>query len=429
MPEPRRQLGISTASPPPGSPYHTALTQFDRAADRIELDPGLRAFLRYPKRELTVHFPVHMDDGTIQVFTGYRIHHSLARGPAKGGIRYHPSVDLDEVRALAMWMTWKCAVVNIPYGGAKGGVAVDPKSLSTRELERLTRRYATEITPIIGPERDIPAPDMGTNEQTMAWIMDTFSMHRGYSVPGVVTGKPVSAGGTKGRREATGRGVAIVAREAMRYLNLPLQGATVAVQGFGNVGYYAALILSQMGCRIVAVSDSTGGTYRKEGLDPEALLRWKGEKGTVATFPGGDRLTNEELLSLPVDILVPAAMEGQITAETAPRVQARVVVEGANGPTTPEGDAILAEKGVLVVPDILANAGGVVVSYFEWVQDLQFYFWELEEVRGNLEKILVRAFHEVVETARHYKAGLRDGAMVLAVNRVAEAVRQRGIYP
>ena len=414
---------------PAGAAYRTALAQFESAADRVGLEDGVRGFLRLPKRELTVNFPVGMDDGGIKMFTGYRVQHNLARGPAKGGIRYHPQVDLDEVRALAMWMTWKCAVVNIPYGGAKGGVSVDPKGLSLHELNRLTRRFATEISLLIGPAQDIPAPDIGTNEQTMAWIMDTVSMHKGYSVLGVVTGKPISAGGTAGRIEATGRGVSVITAEALSRLDRTMEGATVAIQGFGNVGYYAARCLGEMGCSIVAVSDSGGGVYNPRGLDVELLGRAKRETGSCTGYPGADSVTNTELLGLPVDVLVPAATEGQINESTAPSVKARLVVEGANGPTTPEADDILADKGALVVPDILANAGGVIVSYFEWVQDFQSYFWDLAQVRGSLERLLRQAFSDVAGRADHDRVDLRAAAMSLAVGRVAEAVQARGIYP
>ena len=421
--------GLAASAPPSNIAYRTALAQFDEAAERLGLDDGMRTLLRLPKRELTVNFPVKMDDGTIRTFTGYRIHHNVTRGPAKGGLRYHPDVNLDEVRALAMWMTWKCGVVNIPYGGAKGGVTVDPKALSRAELERMTRRYATEISIFIGPEHDIPAPDIGTDDQVMAWIMDTISMHRGFSVPGVVTGKPISAGGTQGRTEATGRGVSITTGEAMRWMGGQIEGAKVAVQGLGNVGYHGACCLQELGCNIVAVSDSSGGLYNPNGLDLNAIMEFSKEAGNCTGWPEADSITNTELLALPVDILVPAAIEGQLTEKTAPHVKARLVVEGANGPTTPEADAILEEKGITVVPDILANAGGVVVSYFEWVQDLQFYFWDLPEVHRNLERIMTRAFSEVASVSERQKVGLRSAAMQLAVAQLAETVSVRGIYP
>ncbi len=412
-----------------GTAYRTALTQFDDTADRLHLKPGLRALLRSPKRELIVHFPVKMDEGSIKMFTGFRVQHNVARGPAKGGIRYHPEVALDEVRALAMWMTWKCALANIPYGGAKGGVAVDPKGLSFTELERLTRRYTSEIALLIGPERDIPAPDVGTNEQVMAWMMDTFSMQQGFSVPGVVTGKPVSVGGTLGRTEATGRGVAVITGEALRSLGMPVQGAKVAIQGLGNVGSHAARYFRDMGCTVVALSDSRCALYNPGGLDVDGLLRWKRETGSCSGYSGAEEITNEALLALPVDILVPAAIEGVLTEKTASSVQARLIVEGANGPTTPEADQILAQRDVTVIPDILANAGGVTVSYFEWVQNLQFYFWDATEVNRNLERILTRAFGEVAAAAKRHSVSFRTAAMMLAISRVSEAVEVRGIYP
>ncbi len=414
---------------PAADPLKTALAQFDAAADRLHLDDGLRAILRSCKRELAVHFPVRMDDASTRVFSGYRVQHNLARGPAKGGIRYHPAVTLDEVRALAMWMTWKSAVVNIPYGGAKGGVIVDPKALSLAELENLTRRYATEISILIGPNEDIPAPDMGTDARVMAWIMDTISMHRGYTEAGVVTGKPVSIGGTLGRREATGRGILYVIQEVSRQHRIPLQDAAVAVQGFGNVGAVAASLLAGAGARVVAVSDGSGGVYNEKGLNVDALSAYKRDNGRLAQAPGGDRITNQELLALPVDFLVPAALEDQITGDNAAAVRARYVVEGANGPITPEADAILADKGVSVVPDILANAGGVVVSYFEWVQDLQFFFWEEKEVNERLRRVIARAYADVSRAAQEENISLREAAMLLAVRRVAEATTIRGIYP
>jgi glutamate dehydrogenase (NAD(P)+) len=411
------------------NPYAMALAQFHAAADRLGLDDGLRQVMATCKRELVVHFPVRMDDGSIRVFTGYRVQHNLARGPGKGGIRYHPAVDLDEVRALAMWMTWKTAVVNLPYGGAKGGVAVDPHQLSLQELENLTRRFATELSVLIGPQEDIPGPDMGTNAQVMAWMMDTISMHRGYTVPGVVTGKPVSIGGSQGRLEATGRGLFYIVQEVVAQRHLDRDGLTVAVQGFGNVGSVVAWLLHRAGYRIVALSDTAGGIYNGRGLDPDALWHHKRRGGRLIDAPVGDRISNDELLRLPVDVLIPAAVEGQLTSANAPAVQARIIVEGANGPTTPEADAILAEKGVLVVPDILANAGGVVVSYFEWVQDLQNFFWEEEEVNERLRQVMVRAFQQVARLAEAEGTTLREAAMLLAVQRVAEATRVRGIYP
>ena len=411
------------------NPLDTAIAQFERAADRLNLDPGLRQVLGTCKRELTTHFPVQMDDGSTKVFTGYRVQHNLARGPAKGGIRYHPSVSLDEMRALAMWMTWKSAVVNLPYGGAKGGVIVDPKSLSQTELENLTRRYATEISIIIGDNQDIPAPDMGTDERVMAWIMDTISMHRGYTVVGAVTGKPVSVGGTLGRKEATGRGILYLIQQLAGDHGISLDGATVAIQGFGNVGGVAATLLAGEGARIVGLSDTSGCLYNGKGLDVQTLWRRKREGASLSDLGGGDCLDGAELLSLQVDFLVPAALEGQITAQTARHMRAKFVVEGANGPTTPEGDAVLAEKGVVVLPDILANAGGVIVSYFEWVQDLQFFFWEEDQVRERLQRVITRAYREVCARAQKENVSLREAALLLAVSRVEEATRVRGIYP
>ncbi len=408
-------------------PWEIALAQFHRAADHMGLEDGLRAILSQPKRELIVHFPVKMDDGSIRVFTGYRVHHNTARGPCKGGIRYSPRVTLDEVRALAMWMTWKCAVVKLPFGGAKGGVVCDPKQLSTGELERLTRRYTTEISILIGPDRDIPAPDLNTNPQIMAWIMDTYSMHQGHSVPAVVTGKPVEIGGSEGRKDATGRGVMLVVREAAKLLGMSLIGARVAIQGYGNVGSAAARFLAAQGCRIIAVSDVKGGAYDPDGLDLSALNDYVRSHGTVFGF--ATPITNAELLELDCDILIPAAVENQITAANAHRIKARIVAEGANGPTTPEADRILNERGVFVIPDILANAGGVTVSYFEWVQDLQSFFWDEEDINAKLEKVMVRAFREVVNLARSEGVDLRLAAHILAVSRVAQAIRLRSIYP
>ncbi|MFQ5879249.1 MAG: Glu/Leu/Phe/Val dehydrogenase [Dehalococcoidia bacterium] len=406
-----------------------ARAQFEAAADRLRLEEGLRQLLCACKRELTVSFPVRMDNGSTPVFTGYRVQHNLARGPAKGGIRYHPAVTLDEVKALAMWMTWKCALVNIPYGGAKGGVVVDPKALSPSELETLTRRYATEISVLIGPEADIPAPDMGTDARVMAWIMDTYSMHRGFLVPGVVTDKPVSIGGTMGRQEATGRGLQYVVLETLRRRQMHPADTTVAVQGFGNVGRTAALLLQRAGLRLVAVSDASGGIYNGRGLDVDQICSFKDQRLPIVECDGGDHITNAELLQLPVAILAPAAVEAQITGRNAAALQARIIVEGTNGPTTPEADAILAERGVLVLPDILANAGGVIVSYFEWVQDLQAFFWEEEEVNERLRRVITHALAQVAALAEREGITMREAAMALAVQRVAEAVQLRGIYP
>lgn len=409
--------------------WESALRQFDRAADHLPLKRGIREFLAYPKRELTVHFPVKMDDGAVRVFTGYRVHHSTVLGPTKGGIRYHQDVTLNEVRALAMLMTWKCAVVGLPYGGAKGGVVVNPKELTQDELEHLSRRYASEISIMMSPEGDIPAPDVGTNPQVMAWIMDTYSMHRGYSTPAVVTGKPVAIGGSLGRLEATGRGVAIITREAARRLNITLDGATVVIQGFGNVGSVAAVLLSKLGCRIIAASDTRGGVVNSAGLDAERLVEHKTQTGSVVGFPGADLVSNEALLEIPCDILVPCALEGQITEDNAARLRTRLIVEGANGPVTPGGDGVLADRGITVIPDIVANAGGVIVSYFEWVQGLQQFFWTEDEVNENLERILVRSFSQVAPVADERRVDMRTAAMIRAISRVSEALFIRGIYP
>ncbi len=414
---------------PRDDPWQVALTQFQIAADLLSLKRGVREFLAYPRRELTVNFPVKLEDGSVHVFTGYRVHHSDVLGPTKGGIRYSSAVTLNEIRALAMLMTWKCAVVGLPFGGAKGGVICNPKQLSPEELEHLTRRYATEITIMIGPESDIPAPDMGTTPQVMAWIMDTYSMHRGFSVPAVVTGKPISIGGSAGRIEATGRGVMIVAREAARHLGMSLQGARVAVQGFGNVGSIAAVALHGQGCRVIAVSDTRGGVHNEKGIDPQDLLRHKEQTGSVVGYRGCDAISNEDLLELPCEILVPSALEGQITKDNAARIKARMIVEGANGPTTPEADEILREHKIFVVPDILANAGGVTVSYFEWVQDLQSFFWSEEEINERLERIMTRSFRDVLAVSQEKKVDMRTGALVRGVGRVAEALLTRGIYP
>jgi glutamate dehydrogenase (NAD(P)+) len=411
------------------NPYQMALAQYDQAVKHVPLKRGIEEFMRVPQRELTANFPVRMDDGGVRIFTGHRVHHSMARGPTKGGIRYHPAVTLDEVRALAMWMTWKCAVMNLPYGGAKGGVVCDPKQLSPRELENLTRRYATEISLLMSPDGDIPAPDVNTTPQIMAWIMDTYSMHRGHRVPAVVTGKPVAVGGSLGRVEATGRGVMVATREALARLGRPLIGARVAVQGFGNVGSVSATLLHDMGARIVAVSDSNGGTLNPHGLDPRALLRHKREAGRLSNYSGGEPIDNAALLAADCDILIPAALEQQITEANAAQVRARLIVEGANGPSTPEADAVLAARGIVVVPDILANAGGVVVSYFEWVQDLQSFFWTEEEINQRLERLMVRAFSEVAAAADDRRTDLRTAALIRAIERVSEAIMILGIYP
>ncbi len=409
--------------------FDIARQQLAIVAEKIGLKSHVHETLRYPKRELTVNFPVSMDDGSTRIFTGYRVHHNLTRGPAKGGIRFHPDVDLDEVRALAFWMTVKCAVVNIPFGGAKGGVICDPAALSLAELEDLTRRYTTEISGLLGPERDIPAPDVGTNGQIMAWLMDTYSMQQGYTVTAVVTGKPIAVGGSEGRIEATGRGVVTVAREALLASGGQLPGSTVAVQGFGNVGSVAAFLFHKAGAKVVAVSDVRGAIYNKNGLDVIALLKFAKQTGSVVGFAESEPLAPDDLLTLPVDLLVPAALQNQITERNAGQVKARFVIEGANGPTTPQADRILQANGVTVVPDVIANAGGVTVSYFEWVQDLQAFFWSEEEVNSKLERILVRAFSQVREAARKHDCDLRTAAYIVGVGRVAEAIEARGIYP
>ena len=415
---------------PAVNPFETAQRQIDIVADLLHLNGGVREVLKMPKRELTVNFPVRMDDGSFRVYTGYRVQYNMARGPTKGGIRYHPQVTLDEVRALAAWMTWKCAVVNIPYGGAKGGVICDPKHMSIGELERLTRRYASEIAPIIGPEVDIPAPDVYTDSQTMAWIMDTFSMQKGYSVPGVVTGKPISIGGSEGRGEATGRGCSYVVREAAKELGLKLKGASVAIQGFGNAGSVASKILAdEQGTKIVAVSDTKGGITNPDGLNPHAVDEHKRKTGSVIGFPGSKPIANEEILTMKCDVLIPAALENQLSAKNADKVQAKIVAEAANGPTLPEADTILFQKGVTVLPDILANAGGVTVSYFEWAQDLQGFFWTLDEVNQRLERVMVGSYADMRKQAKAHSVHNRTGAYLLAIQRVVDAIRIRGIYP
>ncbi len=412
------------------NPFETAKRQVDIVADLLGINGGVREMLKHPKRELTVNFPVRMDDGSYRVYTGYRVQYNMARGPTKGGIRYHPNVSIDEVRALAAWMTWKCAVVNLPYGGAKGGVICDPKHMSKGELERLTRRFASEISPLIGPEMDIPAPDVYTDSQTMAWIMDTFSMQRGYSVPGVVTGKPIALGGSEGRGEATGRGCAYVIREAAPHAGVKVHGGSVAVQGFGNAGSVTAKILhDEQGAKIVAISDSQGGIYKADGLNPHAVEEYKAKTGSVVGFPGAKAISTEELLETKADILVPAALENQITKANADKIQARLVAEAANGPTLPEADTILFQKKVTVLPDILANAGGVTVSYFEWAQDIQGYFWELADVNRRLERVMTHSYAAVHETAAKHQVHNRTAAYVVAIQRVAEAIRLRGIYP
>ena len=409
--------------------WEVAQRQFDLAAERLDLDPGMRLVLREPRREFTVHFPVHMDDGSVQVFTGYRVQHNLGRGPAKGGIRYHQDVSLDEVKALAMWMTWKCAVVGIPYGGGKGGVIVDPKQLSQKELEGLTRRFFTEIEILVGPEKDIPAPDVNTNAQIMAWMMDTYSMHAGYTVPGVVTGKPISLGGSEGRNEATARGTVFCIIEAARHLGIELPKARVAIQGFGNAGSIAARLICDEGATVVAVSDSTGGIHDPGRPRHPRVIAWKQEHGTVQGFPGATDITNAEVLEVDCDILIPAALENQITERNAGNIKARLIAEAANGPTTPEADEILFKNGKFMIPDILCNAGGVTVSYFEWVQDLNRDHWSETVVNDKLKEIMVKAFQEVLAVARREQCNMRTAAYLLAVKRVADAMEMRGLYP
>jgi len=410
-------------------PHQVALLQLEIAAERLGLDEGMKLKLQNPKRVLIVTFPVKMDNGELKIFTGYRVQHSTTRGPGKGGIRYHPSVDLDEVTALASWMTWKAAVVNIPYGGAKGGVQCNPKEMSKGELERMTRRYTYEIAPIIGPEKDIPAPDVYTDAETMAWIMDTYSMLHGYCIPGVVTGKPIAVGGSLGRNEATAQGCIYTIQETLKHLGMDLGKATVAVQGYGNAGFNAAQIIHRLGAKVIAVSDSKGGIYNAGGLNPAWVLEHKEETGSVVGYKEADDITNEELLTMECDILIPAALENQITKENAHKVRAKIVAEAANGPTTPSADDILYDNGIFVIPDILCNAGGVTVSYFEWVQNIQSLFWTLEEINDQLAKIMRRSFWDVVSVTKKEKVHMRTAAWMLGVGRVAEATRLRGIYP
>ncbi len=410
-------------------PYHRAIQQLDRAAERLKLPQAIHERLRYPRRAMVVSIPTPMDNGRTEVFLGYRVHHNTVLGPTKGGIRYHPDVNLGEVTALAMLMSWKCALMGLPYGGAKGGVACEPARMSQRELERMTRRYTAEIILLIGPDLDIPAPDLGTDEQTMAWIMDTYAMTQGRTVPGVVTGKPLLLGGSFGRREATGRGLVYALYQAAKHTNLDLRSARVVVQGFGNVGGVAARLLWREGCHVVAVSDAKGGVFNEHGLDIRQLLAHVKETGSASGFPGGDSITNQELLELPCEVLIPAAVGGQITDQNADRIRTRIVAEGANAPTTPEADRILEGKNVLVVPDILANAGGVVVSYFEWVQGLQFYFWRESEINSRLQEVMTRAFKNVWSQAQRDGGDLRTAALMLGIKRVAEGFELRGFYP
>jgi len=408
--------------------WQMAQRQLDNIAQIIGLDASIHQYLREPKRILTVSVPVRMDSGEHRVFEGYRVQHNMSRGPGKGGIRYHPDVTLDEVKALAMWMSWKCALVNIPFGGAKGGVICDPKSMSLQELENLTRRFTSEISIIIGPEKDIPAPDVYTTPQIMAWIMDTFSMQHGYSIPGVVTGKPITVGGSLGRDKATARGCLYVVDEAMKELGLA-PGARVAIQGFGNAGLHAAELFSESGYKIVAVSDSRGGVANPNGLDVRKLVAWKGEQGTVVGFGGGEKISNKDVLEYDCEVLVPAALEKVITQDNASRIKAKIVAEAANGPTLPEADDILHDRNIMVLPDILANAGGVTVSYFEWVQNLQELFWEEQAVNERLRRIMERSFRDTLEHARRLKVNMRRGAYAVAVGRVAQATQLRGVYP
>jgi len=412
------------------NPYDNAIRHVERVGRMLNLNDSMIEILKRPKRELAVNFPVRMDDGRVKVFTGYRVQHNSARGPCKGGIRYHPNVSLDEVRALAMWMTWKCAVVGIPFGGAKGGVVCNPKEMSKSELERMTRRYTSEIQVIIGPKSDIPAPDVYTDAQTMAWVMDTYSSNVGYSVPGVVTGKPLEVGGSRGRDEATSRGLMYVAHQAASKKGVDLKKARVAVQGFGNVGWNAARLLStEAGSKIVAVSDSNSGIYDPDGLDPVKVMEHKKRTGAVEGYGRTTKISNEELLELECDILVPAALENQITHLNADKIRAGIVVEGANGPTTPEADIILQEKGIMLVPDILANAGGVTASYFEWVQDLQYFFWTWEETKDRLRTIMDNSFGLVYDISKKNKVDMRTGANMLAIKEVSKAIELRGIFP
>lgn len=407
-----------------------AREQLAVAAKYLDLDSGLHAVLAQPVRQLTVHFPVVLDNGEVQVFEGYRVHHNSSRGPTKGGIRYHPDVDVEETTALAMWMTWKCAVANIPYGGAKGAVKVDTKQLSKRELEKLTRRYISDISILVGERSDIPAPDIGTNAQVMAWIMDTLSMHTGHTVPGCVTGKPIELGGSEGRVEATGRGVIVAAEEAAKTLNMDMNGAKVVVQGFGNVGSVAAKLAEEAGAVVVGVSDALGGIYNEKGLPISELVhRYSGREGGIREYKDAQQVDNMSLLELPCDILIPAAISAQITKDNADKIKAKLVVEGANGPLTPDADHILSDKGIHVVPDVLANAGGVIVSYFEWVQDLQNFFWEENEVNNKLTRIMRHSYASVDHTMKAHKTDMRTAAYIIGVKRVAEATIKRGIYP
>ncbi|MEE9224777.1 MAG: Glu/Leu/Phe/Val dehydrogenase [Bacteroidota bacterium] len=424
-----KQAAVSEVVDHHRSALDFAVENFDRAADVLELDPDIREMIRYPERCLVVHIPIRIDNGHIKRFEGYRVHWNTARGPAKGGIRYHPNVTLEEVKALACWMTWKCAIVNIPYGGGKGGVACNTKELSMTELERITRRYTSAILPIIGPKIDIPAPDMYTNAQTMAWMMDTYSMTKGYPVLGVVTGKPISLGGSLGRDQATGRGVYYTILSTFEHLKSPIRGATAAVQGFGNAGSAAAKLLHRAGTKVIAVSDSRGSIHNEKGLDIEKLVRHKEQTGTIVGFSGSEHIRNQELLALECGVLIPAALESTIHRGNAGSVRAKVIAEAANGPVTPEADAILEDKGVFIIPDILCNAGGVTVSYFEWVQDEQHMFWTEENVFEKLEHIMKNAFKDVMNTHVRRNVSMRVAANMVGISRVAEATKLRGLYP
>lgn len=410
------------------NPFEAMMSRFDRAAELLDLEPGLYKVLRHAEKQITIAVPVLMDNGDLQVFTGHRVLYNTSRGPGKGGIRFDMQVTLDEVKALAAWMAWKCAVVNLPFGGAKGGVVCDPTTMSAGELERLTRRYTAGIISTLGPDSDVPAPDVNTNERVMAWVMDTYSMHVGHTTTAVVTGKPVEMGGSLGRREATGRGCMLMTKEALTHLGMKIEGATVAVQGFGNVGSVSAILLAEQGCRVVAISDRFGGLYNKNGIDVVGAAAWVRQHGTLEGFPGADRITNDDLLMMEVDVLLPAALENVITTRNAGKIRAKVMVEGANGPTTANADAILDEKGIFVVPDILANAGGVTVSYFEWVQDRGGYFWSENVVIDRLTEIMVKSFRDVLELSQQHKVNMRTAAYMLAISRVATVHRLRGVY-
>ena len=411
------------------NPFEIAMRNFDTAADRLGINENMRNRIKHPMRALIVSIPVRMDDGSVRRFEGYRVQHSTMRGPAKGGVRYHPQVNLDEVKALATWMTWKCAISGIPFGGGKGGICCNPKEMSPAELERMTRRYIIEIMPIIGPEKDIPAPDVYTNAQTMAWMMDTFSMNKGYAVPGIVTGKPLEIGGSLGREFATARGTVYTVESGAKYIGLDLSKATCAVQGFGNAGSNAARLISELGTKVVAVSDSQGGIFGSKGLDIDAVIQHKKETGSVIGFAGAEDISNEELLIIDCDVLIPAALENVLTEKNAADVKAKIIAEAANGPTTPEADKILEEKNVFIIPDILANAGGVTVSYFEWVQNVQHLFWKEEEINERLRTIMDVAFKSVIEYKEKYNVYMRIAANMLGISRVAQAAKVRGLYP